>query len=406
VIGGYAAGDDELVEGRVQDLIELVTTWATSRDLWHDATFKTWLDHFDSEPRGDVSTLAVLTYEGPLYEILNGYSDGPLFDEFLRLLDGGGYHVEFEDAVTALFFLRDDDDPLQPILRDRERWRWTLRLVKDDVFDLHEEVYEAFASAPGRLADMSWRQFEKFLDGAFRNNGFSTSLGSGSGDGGVDLRLYSHDAIGELTTLVQAKKYRRRAITLDAVQALAAAVDDERANRGLFVTTSRYLPSAKEFAARRRSLITLADSTSVSQWSAEAAAAITNDRLTIALGEARNAVATEGPIWLDGRIYVASVGYNCIRNSFAVLLKSTAAAGLMVTIPSVELLAPPGAPDHLFVRGQRGHEVPKLDLEADDLRERALFRARRSGDRREHFWGRRELYVPWDREPCWFDHMD
>ena len=200
--------------------------------------------------------------------MFNGhYGDGgTLQAEFYELVHSAGYFVELEDHTTANFYLYEDNDPLWPLVRDWNSWQWVLRLVEDDVFDLHEEVYDAFAKNPDRLAEMQWRQFEKFLDGVFRNNGFSTQLGAGRGDGGIDLCLYNHDAVGELVRLVQAKRYRRRAITIDAVQALAGVVQDERANRGLFVTTSRYLPSARKFAERRRHQITLADAGSVAAW--------------------------------------------------------------------------------------------------------------------------------------------
>lgn len=224
------------------------------------------------------------------------------------------------------------------------------------------------------------------------------------GDGGVDLRIYSHDAVGELLTLVQAKKYRRRAITLEAVQALASAVEEERASRGLFVTTSRYLPSARKFAERRRNRLTLADADRVGEWSQTASRNIIEARVHGALQEAREALVTDGPAWLEERIYRAWAGYNTSYSIFALLLRSSASAGLLVRIPAEEQPIPPGADHNLYIPRQRGFEVPKLDLKPEDLVEGKVFRARRRAD--DSFWGRKQLFTRWNGELSWFDRLD
>lgn len=68
------------------------------------------------------------------------------------------------------------------------------------------------------------------------------------------------DPIGDILTLVQAKRYAgTRSIELEAVSALSGVVEDERANRGLLVTTSRFLPSSVSFAARQKGRVVLAE---------------------------------------------------------------------------------------------------------------------------------------------------
>jgi restriction endonuclease Mrr len=83
----------------------------------------------------------------------------------------------------------------------------------------------------------------------------------------VDIRLYQHDVIGEVQTLVQVKRYaKHRPIRLDAVAALRALVSDQKAHRDLFVTTSRYLRSARRFADRQGRVIQLADISDMVRW--------------------------------------------------------------------------------------------------------------------------------------------
>jgi anti-anti-sigma regulatory factor len=141
------------------------------------------------------------------------------------------------------------------------------RLFVPEFEKIDRELVDYFARNPDRLTDLDWRKFELLLDAVFRNHGFRTELGSGRADGGIDLRLVQSDACGELITLVQAKKYEKhRPIRLEAVQAFCAVIDDQKANRGLFVTTSRYLPGVRVFAERQRHRLTLADSADVARW--------------------------------------------------------------------------------------------------------------------------------------------
>jgi hypothetical protein len=140
-------------------------------------------------------------------------------------------------------------------------------LVIVDFEVINSELIEYFAKHPERLRELEWRKFEELLDAIFRNLGYVTELGPGRGDQGIDLRLIRRDPIGDLVTLVQAKRYSSdRPIELEAVAALYGVVENKGANRGLFVTTSRYLPSARQFAGQQSQRLVLADSQDVAHW--------------------------------------------------------------------------------------------------------------------------------------------
>jgi restriction endonuclease Mrr len=129
------------------------------------------------------------------------------------------------------------------------------------------ELIEYFSKNPDALQKLEDRKFEKLLDVIFRNHGYITELGPGWGDGGIDLRLIQKDSVGQILTLVQAKRYKKEnPIRLDAVKALTATVDRENANRGLFVTTSRYLPGVEKWASEQPTKIILAKSEDVAEW--------------------------------------------------------------------------------------------------------------------------------------------
>lgn len=143
----------------------------------------------------------------------------------------------------------------------------TCLILTPDFENINSELVEYFSKHPEDLYKLDWRKFEKLLDYIFRNQGFITELGPGSGDGGIDLRLIQKDSVGQILTLVQAKKYKKEnPIRLEAVQALSAIVEFEKANRGLFVTTSRYLPGVEKWAAEQPTKLILAKSEDVAKW--------------------------------------------------------------------------------------------------------------------------------------------
>ena len=208
--------------------------------------------------------------------------------------------------------MRKSCNKLEEAYRDYFEWQWICDLIQPDFSNLYEEIYEWFQTHPSDLHCLHPRKFEILLDGIFRNNGYRTQLGSGQADGGVDLRLYSNDVIGEAVTLVQAKRYTEsNPIRLEAVQALSAAVEDERANRGLFVTTSRYLPCAERFAARQNRRIQLATSNDVSCWSSYAVERIIRDKSRLVTPDhvksLLNSKSTSNT--LEGKIFRANTGY-------------------------------------------------------------------------------------------------
>jgi DNA-directed RNA polymerase subunit RPC12/RpoP len=144
------------------------------------------------------------------------------------------------------------------------------KLIKKDYKFINQELFEYFAQHPESLYELRPREFEELLDSIFKNQGYQTEIGPGCSDGGVDLRLFRKDSIGEILTLVQAKRYKPEIpIRLEPVAALSALVDIENANRGLFVTTSRYLPIAQRFAELKSRRLVLATSEDVARWCAQ-----------------------------------------------------------------------------------------------------------------------------------------
>lgn len=106
-----------------------------------------------------------------------------------------------------------------------------IELIVPDFCQINEELVRILADHPEYLHKLHWRKFEELLTELFNDMGYEAILGPGSGDEGVDIRLISNDSIGQLLTLVQAKRYDPKyPLSLQPVQALYGAVTAEEAS--------------------------------------------------------------------------------------------------------------------------------------------------------------------------------
>lgn len=132
---------------------------------------------------------------------------------------------------------------------------------------IDRRLIERLSKSPDLLHQLHWRQFEELLAEVFSEFGYETEIGHGIGDEGVDLRLIKHDDIGSLLILVQAKKYAPdKKIGLQPVQALYGAVYDEKASKGILVSTCEFAPVAKRFESKNPYRIQLAGPAELKQW--------------------------------------------------------------------------------------------------------------------------------------------
>ena len=79
-----------------------------------------------------------------------------------------------------------------------------------------------------------------------------------SGDGGVD-GVIDQDALGLDRIYVQAKRYTSNKVSSGEIRDFFGSLDRFKANKGLFITTSTFSPSAKETADLLSKRIVLID---------------------------------------------------------------------------------------------------------------------------------------------------
>lgn len=391
--------DDDAVIAKLENLKHSIKTWATQRRLWKDAWFQTPYIHRSECPqRGDILYLA---FEGPLYDAIGRCSDDKserYQEEFQEILDTHGFEYDLEEHITATIFPSDEatwDDYLAVY-----RWQWVKEQSKQRLIELHSEVFEFVSSRPDSLRNLSWREYEEFLDAVFRNQGFHTELGAGGNDGGVDIRLYRSGVTPELVTLVQAKRYKTRPIGLEPVAALLGVASEQRALDSILVTTSRFQPKAKQFAKTTQQRVDLpsvelADSQRVAEWCRDISESLRKfyrgDRLEF-LPTALSAEPTE----LTGKVAVANTYSYSIGNHFCVVDADFPHESILRYISST-VVSDDGY-------GQRGGEI--ADVESDHNGRR--FVASKSIDENGNvsFWGDRHLFFVWDGAPQHFDICD
>ncbi len=388
--------NDQYLEGALAGLQSAVEKWARSLDLWYDCGFQSYAYRVGAEPSSP-SVVTVLWSDGDLLRLID--DDPDIYTQFEHLLHGLGFWHERWDSVSLYIYA--EDSPLAVAFDDYFHWKWICSLLEPDFADIYEEIYDYFASRPDDLHRLSWREFEMLLARVFQSQGFEAELGPGSGDGGIDVRLLQRDPIGDILTLVQAKKYApSRKIGLEAVAALHGVADVEKAQRSLFVTTSSYQPAAKAFSGRTSIPMELKTSNDVVEWCRHAKKGIIADKSKLVSVEHVERVLSEIGGQRHPRVLHASGGINIILNDFALILKETKHAALLMHLPRLEVSG-----DGF---GQIGTEVPRLDGHAlKMLKADSVWRARRTvEDGRVRYWDGRRLFTPWDGSPQHFNWND
>ena len=380
---------DKQIETKVKALRLSVTQWLKQNELDHDVVFRTYIEHFNDDP-GSIPLVMCIT------DAVADALDSELQTQFIDIIQSFGFWYEQETASVISFFPDDETEFEQ--FGDYLAFRYFMDLLAPDFTDIYTEIFHYFSRQPSRLEDLTWRGFEELVASVFKNQGFRTELGRGWADQGIDIRLLGHSVHGELSTLVQVKKYRKdRPIRLESIAALSGHLYDRGADKGIFVTTSRYLPGARRFAARQEKSIVLADSGNLAEWCDEISKRIGGASIE---GEFRSILSaiirgTKFPFPV-GQIVHASIGVNCIMNRFAVVVRATPRAALLVELPAIK--TPAG--EYFYI----GSEVPDLTTVQSELH---VIKAKRTDDvNRISFWGERQRYTLWDGKPVWYDWND
>ncbi|MDK2889759.1 MAG: restriction system protein [Methanoculleus sp.] len=106
-----------------------------------------------------------------------------------------------------------------------------------------EEIFSKFSS----------REFEHLVESLYHAMGYQTILTKEVRDGGRDIIARQTELGKRETALIECKNWRK-VVGVDRVRSLLGVVTDEKASRGVVVTSSRFTKPAKEFAQGNKSL--------------------------------------------------------------------------------------------------------------------------------------------------------
>jgi restriction system protein len=123
------------------------------------------------------------------------------------------------------------------------------------LYEVSEIIRAKFIGMPGTtsdsckvLVDLKWRDFEILIEELYKEMGYETQLTPPQKDNGRDI-IASRKESGKLEHLrIECKRYSEEAVGLKFVQRLLGVVSDEKVNKGVLVTTSRFTKPAQECA--------------------------------------------------------------------------------------------------------------------------------------------------------------
>lgn len=125
-----------------------------------------------------------------------------------------------------------------------------------------------------RVLDMSPNFFEKLVLDLLLNMGFGSRnkemaiVTPTSHDNGVD-GIIPEDALGLDKIYIQAKRYTDNPVSKPEIHKFIGALDEQKASKGVFITTSKFTAGAKETAEKASKKIVLIDGKSLADYMIE-----------------------------------------------------------------------------------------------------------------------------------------
>jgi restriction system protein len=95
--------------------------------------------------------------------------------------------------------------------------------------------------------DIEWRRFEALCESLFAQAGFETRSQSHGADGGVDIWLYSQNAVGP-AAVVQCKHWLGKPVGVKEMREFYGVMASHKLQRGTFATSSTFTLEARQFA--------------------------------------------------------------------------------------------------------------------------------------------------------------
>ena len=128
-------------------------------------------------------------------------------------------------------------------------------------------LIEYIHESPDRLYTLEPRQFEEFVAEMLDKLGYQVQLTGKGADNGVDIFANRQTDAGPELVLVQCKRHaKEKKISKPTLKQLHADVRDQKATKGLFVTSSSFTRPAKIYIEDFRYRLAGADFDNIQEW--------------------------------------------------------------------------------------------------------------------------------------------
>jgi len=118
---------------------------------------------------------------------------------------------------------------------------------------VNDKLIEYFLKNPTHLRSMKPRDFEQLIAELFDAFGFAVELTQSTRDNGRDIIAIGNENIAASKYLIECKRYAEsNKVGIQPVRSLYGVVNDERATKGILVTTSSFTAPAEEFLQRNK----------------------------------------------------------------------------------------------------------------------------------------------------------
>ena len=118
---------------------------------------------------------------------------------------------------------------------------------------VNDRLLEHLLKHPTYLRSMKPSTFEELIAELFHGFGFDVELTLSTRDGGYDIIAIGNHQIAASKYLIECKRYAEtRKVGIQPVRSLYGVVNDERATKGILVTTSSFTSPAEDFLERNR----------------------------------------------------------------------------------------------------------------------------------------------------------
>ncbi|RZM17912.1 MAG: hypothetical protein EOO88_42100, partial [Pedobacter sp.] len=125
--------EDKILQQKIIQLQKAVEQWMKLHELWSDSLFRAHDVQFEDEP-SQYPAVTVLVTEGGLYNMINGWADESLLEEFRAVVESEGFFYELINHYTIGFY--SSDEVVEQSFYDYFHWKWICKLVVPDYTDL------------------------------------------------------------------------------------------------------------------------------------------------------------------------------------------------------------------------------------------------------------------------------